>query len=125
MSEAEQTYQRAIRVYPGSPYCYNSLGTFYLRQHQFGAAAQMFQKVIALAPEGYAPYVNLGATYNNLGQYDKSIEPLKKSILIRPSYAAYGDLVVAYNGLKRFADEAIAYEKAIELDPAEFITWGN
>jgi eukaryotic-like serine/threonine-protein kinase len=125
MSEAEQTYKRAIGVYPGSPYCHNSLGTFYLRQHQFGEAAQMFQRVIALAPEGYAPYVNLGATYNNLGQYDKSIEPLKKSILIRPSYAAYVNLGVAYNGLKRFAEGATAYEKAIELDPEQFITWGN
>ena len=125
MSEAEQTYQRAIRVYPGSPYCFNSLGTFYLRQNQFDKAAQMFQRVIALAPEGYAPYVNLGATYNNMGQYERSIEPLKKSILIRPSYAAYVNLGVAYEGLKRFADGAIAYEKAIELNPQQFITWGN
>jgi tetratricopeptide (TPR) repeat protein len=35
------------------------------------------------------------------------------------------NLGVAYNGLKRFADGASAYEKAIELNPQQFITWGN
>jgi len=78
-----------------------------------------------MAPEGYGAYVNLGATYNDMGQYEKAIEPLKKSISIRPSYAGYVNLGVAYAGLNRFADEAAAYEEAIKLDPREFITWGN
>lgn len=125
IEEAEQAYQRAIEAHPNSPYAYNSLGTFYLRREQYGKAVQMFQKVIALAPESYGAYVNLGATYNNMGEYGNSIEPLKKSISIRPSYAGYVNLGVAYAGLKRFTDEAAAYEEAIRLDPHEFIIWGN
>ena len=85
----------------------------------------MFQKVIALAPEGHAAYVNLGATYVNMDRNADAIEPLKKSIAIRPTVAAYVNLGVAYFGLHRFADEAAAYEEAIKLDPKEYVTWGN
>ncbi len=85
----------------------------------------MFQKVIALAPEGYGAYVNLGATYTNMGRYAEAIEPLKKSIAIRPSYAAYVNLGTTYFGLNEFADAAKAYEEAIKLNPAQHVTWGN
>ena len=104
ISEAEHTYEQAIQLHPQQPgYCYNSLGTFLppptsVREDK---AATMFERVIELAPEGYGAYVNLGATYNDLGQYDKSLVPLQKSVLIRPSYAGYVNLGVAYDGLKR------------------------
>jgi len=36
-----------------------------------------------------------------MGQYEKAIDPLKKSIAIRPSYPGYVNLGVAYAGLEQ------------------------
>ena len=125
INEAEKTYQRAISARPNSSVAYNSLGTFYFRRNQYDNALLMFQKVIQLAPEGYGAYVNLGATYNNMGRYQDAVDPLKKSIAIRPSYAAYINLGTAYFGLDKFADAATAYEEAIKLNPQQYVSWGN
>jgi serine/threonine-protein kinase len=125
IDEAEQTYQRAINSHPNSWVPYNSLGTFYLRRNEYEKAQLMFQKVIALAPEGYGAYVNLGATYANMGRYTEAIEPLKKSIAIRPSYSAYINLGTSYFGLNQFKEAAAAYEEAIQLNPKQYVTWGN
>jgi tetratricopeptide (TPR) repeat protein/tRNA A-37 threonylcarbamoyl transferase component Bud32 len=125
INEAEKTYERAVSVRPNSTFAHNSLGTFYLRRNEDDKALLMFQKVISLAPEGYGAYVNLGATYTSMGRYADAIEPLKKSIAIRPSYAGYDTLGTAYIGLDRSADAARAYEEAIKLNPQQHVTWGN
>jgi len=121
ISEAEKTYERAIDSHPSSSHAHNSLGTFYLRRNQYEKASAMFRKVIELAPEGYGAYVNLGATYNDMGRYEEAIEPLKRSIVIRPSYAAYTNLSTAYFGLNRFGEDATANEEAIRLNPEQHI----
>jgi eukaryotic-like serine/threonine-protein kinase len=125
INEAEKTYQAAISTQPGSPVGYNSLGTFYLHRKEYEKALAMFQKVIELAPEGYGAYVNMGATLSNMGRYTESIEPLKKSIVLRPSYAAYVNLGTTYFGLNQFADAATAFEQAVKLSPSQYVTWGN
>jgi serine/threonine-protein kinase len=125
LNEAEKAYQGAITARPNSSVAYNSLGTFYVRRNENEKALLMFQKVIALAPEGYGGYVNLGATYTNMGRYMDAIEPLKKSITIRPFYGAYVNLGTAYFGLNQFSEAATAYEQAIKLNPAQHVTWGN
>jgi serine/threonine-protein kinase len=85
----------------------------------------MFGKVIQIAPEWYGTYVNVGSIYGDMGQYGKAIDPLKKSIAIRPSYAGYVNLGTSYFGLNQFADAATAYEEATKLDPEQYVTWGN
>jgi tetratricopeptide (TPR) repeat protein len=85
----------------------------------------MFGKVIQIAPEWYGTYVNVGAIYNEMGQYEKAIDPLRKSISIRASYAGYVNLGTTYFGLNQFADAANAYQEAIKLDPQQYVTWGN
>jgi tetratricopeptide (TPR) repeat protein len=67
----------------------------------------------------------LGGTYNDVGRYLEAIEPLKKSIAIRPSYGGFANLGTSYFGVHKFADAAAAYEKATKLDPGQYITWGN
>ena len=125
INDAEKTYQRLVAIRPSSRLAYNSLGTFYLRRNEYDKAAAAFQRVIELAPEGYGAYVNLGATYSDMGRYSDAIDPLKKSISIRPSYAAYDNLGTAYIGLEEFADAASAYEEAVKLNPQQHVTWGN
>jgi eukaryotic-like serine/threonine-protein kinase len=125
VSNAESTYQRALDTHPQSWVSYNAVGTFYYRRGEYDKASQMFRKVTELAPEGFAGYVNLGAVYNNTGRYSDSIEPLNKSITLRPTYAAYSNLGTAYFGLHNYSEAAKAYEQATRLSPEQYVSWGN
>jgi tetratricopeptide (TPR) repeat protein len=69
--------------------------------------------------------VNVGSIYDDIGQFEKAIDPLQKSIAIRPSYPGYVNLGAAYFGLGKFDDAAKAYGEAIKLDPQQQVTWGN
>jgi len=85
----------------------------------------MYARVIQIAPEWYGTYVNVGSIYDEIGQFEKAIDPLQKSIAIRPSYPGYVNLGASYFGLRRFDDAAKAYQEAIKLDPQQQVTWGN
>ena len=124
IDQAEKAYQRVVDSHPQSYSAYNAM-VFCYRQGEYPKAIQIFKEVIELAPEGYAGYLNLGGTYNDVGRYLEAIEPLKKSIAIRPSYGGYANLGTSYFGVHKFADAAAAYEKATKLDPEQYVTWGN
>jgi tetratricopeptide (TPR) repeat protein/TolB-like protein len=125
VNDAEADYQRVIDAHPQSYFAYNAMGGFYYRRSEYEKAIQMFQKVTQLAPENYAGYVNLGGTYNDVGRLLEAIEPLKKSISLRPSYAGYTDLGTSYLGLHKLKEAADAYHEAVKLDPKQYVTWGN
>ena len=125
IDEAQTAYQHALDSHPQSYFASNSLGGFYYRRTEYQKAAQMFQKVTELAPEGYVGYLNLGGTYNDMGRYAEAIEPLKKSIALRPSYGGYANLGNSYFAAHKFTDAAAAYEQATKLEPQQYVTWGN
>jgi serine/threonine protein kinase/tetratricopeptide (TPR) repeat protein len=125
VDEAQAVYQHTVDSHPQSYFAYNALGGFYYRRSEYQKAAQMFQKVTDLAPEGYVGYVNLGGTFNDMGRYAEAIEPLKKSIALRPSYGGYANLGNSYFAGHKFADAAASYEQATKLEPQQYVTWGN
>jgi len=125
VDEAEKAYQRSIEAHPQSYVSYNALGAFYFRRSENEKALQMFQKVTELAPENYIGYLNLGGIDNELGRYSEAIEPLRKSILLRPSYGAYLGLGYSYFSVHDFAAAASSYVEATKLDPQQYFSWGN
>jgi eukaryotic-like serine/threonine-protein kinase len=125
VDEAEAAYQRVIDAHTQSYFAHNAMGGFYYRRSEYEKAIGMFQKVTELAPENYAGYVNLGGTYNDLGRFLEALEPLKKSIALRPSYAGYTDLGTSYLGLSKLTEAAEAYKQAVKIDPKQYVTWGN
>lgn len=124
-NEAEKAHLRSIDVHPQSYFSYNAAGAFYFRRSENQKALQMFQKVTELAPENYIGYLNVGAMYNELGRYSEAVEPLHKSILLRPSYGAYANLGTSYFAVHKFADAAAAYVEATKLEPQQYVPWGN
>jgi tetratricopeptide (TPR) repeat protein len=71
-------------------------------------------------------WVNRGAAYGGLRQYDKAIADYSKAIELDPKFAAaWYNRGAAYVGLRQY-DKAIAdYSKAIELDPNGAVYWNN
>ena len=125
IDEAEKAYQRAIEAHPRSYVSYGALGAFYYRRSENEKAVKLFQKLTELAPENYIGYLNLGAVYDELGRHSDAIEPLRKSILLRPTYGAYTNLGDAYFALHNFAEATLSYKEATKLDPQQYVPWGN
>jgi tetratricopeptide (TPR) repeat protein len=123
--DAEKTFRKAIALRPNYWASYNWLGIFYMSAARNDAAAQMFSQVIALAPDSFAGYSNLGATYIQSGNYAKAMPALEHSIAIRPTAAAISNLAFAHFNLKEYAESALLFERASQLDPQNFEIWGN
>jgi tetratricopeptide (TPR) repeat protein len=123
--DAEKTFRKAIALRPNYWASYNWLGIFYMGAARYDDAVQMFSQVIALVPDSFAGYSNLGATYIQSGNYAKAMPALEHSIAIRPTAAAVSNLAFAHFNLKEYAESALLFERASQLDPENFEIWGN
>ncbi len=123
--DAENTFKRAISLRPNYWGGYNRLGVFYYTHGRYDDALKMFSRVVALAPDNFRGYSNLGGIYQTLDQYDKAIPVLERAVAIRPQSDSYSNLGTAYFYQHRYSDAARTYAQAIQIDPAQYITWGN
>jgi tetratricopeptide (TPR) repeat protein/predicted Ser/Thr protein kinase len=123
--DAEKAYQQAISLRPEYWVGYNRLGTFYLRRGKYEHAAQMFSQVVSLAPDSFMGYNNLGDVRMYQGRNAEAIPLLQHSLEIRKTADATSNLGTAYFQLHRYAEAADAYEQATQLDPKNYVVWGN
>ena len=82
-------------------------------------------EVIALAPDSFRGYSNLGGTRILQGRYTEAIAALQKSIEIRQTGSALSNLGTAYFNLHRFDEAARSFKQAIEFDKDNYTLWGN
>jgi serine/threonine-protein kinase len=80
---------------------------------------------VALAPDSFLGYSNLGATYVEQARYADAIKVLEQSIAIRPSDYGYTNLGNAYFFLRRYEEADRAYEQAIKLTEKDSLLWWN
>jgi serine/threonine protein kinase/tetratricopeptide (TPR) repeat protein len=79
---------------------------YFLVTGELQKAAQTFQQITAVYPRDEAAVNNLGSVYEQLGQYEKSIELEKQALVMNPDAVnAYENLANGYMALQRF-DEA-------------------
>ena len=123
--DAEQAFKQAIAVRPGYWATYNWLGRFYEQHARYEDAAAMFSHVVSLAPDSFTGYYNLGGVRIMQGQYAEAVPLLQKSLSIRPTADARSNLATAYFQMHRYADSAAQFEQAVQLDPKNYIFWGN
>jgi tetratricopeptide (TPR) repeat protein len=96
-----------------------------MAQGQYQDAAEMFKQVIALAPDNFAGYSNLGNAYLLQTRYSEAVPMLERSITIRKTAETLSNLGTAYFQLRRFPDAAKIYEEAVQLDERNYEVWGN
>jgi tetratricopeptide (TPR) repeat protein len=77
--EAADAYEQVIKSEGANPAALSNLGTarYWLKQYQ--PAADAFEKSAAINPSGFTMY-NLACVYSLLGQNDKAIEWLTKTV---------------------------------------------
>ena len=81
-------------------------------------AVTEFERVTRLAPTRGAGFINLGATYNRLGEFGKAADALRKGIQKeKASSQGHYNLGIAQRGLNQLSMAVTAYKQAIRLEP--------
>jgi tetratricopeptide (TPR) repeat protein/TolB-like protein len=122
---AEAAFKKAVDLDPNYWAVYNWSGFFYYGRANYAEAEKMFRKASELAPGNSKVLENLGAMYLLEGRYQDAINVLQRSIALRATPIAYGNLGAAYFYLHKFPESVAALQKATELDSQNYIAWGD
>jgi protein O-mannosyl-transferase len=77
-----------------------ALGNLYYSSGRYEAAANTYQKVLAVDPDNSAAYNNICSAYNALGEYSKALPFCKKAVALEPEWQlAKNNLQVAIDNL--------------------------
>jgi tetratricopeptide (TPR) repeat protein/predicted Ser/Thr protein kinase len=125
LDAAEKTFKQAIAARPNYWAPYNWLGIFYQRHARYDDAIAMYSHVVSLAPDSFTGYYNLGGLRILQGKYAEAIPLLQRSLEIRKTADATSNLGTAYFQLHRYADAAATFEQSTQLDPQNYVFWGN
>lgn len=136
LAESHTDYNRAIMVLEGLPIsdveALNGLGIAYSDAKRFADARRTLLQVIALDPTNGLAFQNLAATALREAQAAKNPDEraartqeaedfTRKAIAADPTLAgAYTTLGVIMSTTGRKADAVVAWQKAVELDAADF-----
>ncbi|RWW36943.1 hypothetical protein BHE74_00057995, partial [Ensete ventricosum] len=86
---------------------------------RFDEAIRHFSEAIDLAPTNHVLYSNRSAAYASLQRYEAALADARKTVELKPDWAkGYGRLGAAHLGLGDAGQAVSAYEKGLELDPA-------
>jgi len=115
--EAVAQYRRAIQLTPDNAALYLNLGGVYsdMGEKHYAEAEQMIRKSLSLEPS-YAAYANLGYLYNQELKFSDAAATTEKALeLNEKDYLVWGNLAIAYEGLKDQAKASRARDREIAV----------
>jgi serine/threonine protein kinase/tetratricopeptide (TPR) repeat protein len=115
--EAVTQFRHAIELTPDNAPVYLNLGAVYsdMGEKHYIEAEQMLLKSLALEPS-YPAYTNLGYVYNQQQKYAEAADAEEKALQLNDKdYLVWGNLAIAYEGLKDKEKEGKAWEHEITL----------
>jgi tetratricopeptide (TPR) repeat protein len=84
-------------------------------KYELGKA--FLQKAVAANPRFDAAYLNLGSTYNALGDYPSAVNTLNQAVSLHADWViALNQLGIGYRGMNNLSDAAIAFNRVLTLD---------
>jgi len=105
--DAAKLYQQVLEAEPQNVDALNLLGLIYQAAGEFESAITLIGQACALAPDYYAPAVNLGNVYQEAGRLDEAMDTFRMAITINPESAA------AYNNLASCLNDKDLHEDAL------------
>lgn len=103
---AAQLYQRAFRLGSRDSLLLNNLAGIYFKKGQFRECIQLCQENVALYPDYARAYMNMGAAYLKMAQYDSAASVLKKAAALEPDNGATNYYLSIANQYVAIADSA-------------------
>jgi len=116
--QARQYFQQALGLVSDNPDVHYGMATVCFLLNDLPSSAYHFKEVTRLDPQRAGAYINLGAVYNRLEQYDDAIPFLRRGIQLDMNRAeGYYNLGLVYRR-KGQLDMAIqAYREAVRVNP--------
>jgi tetratricopeptide (TPR) repeat protein len=117
IEQARQLYLQALGLRSDVPDVHYGLATACFLLNDLDSAAYHFKEVTRLDPLRPGAYINLGAVYNRLQEYEDAVQTLRRGIQIDPHRAeGYYNLGLVYRNLGQPALAIQAYLEATRLD---------
>lgn len=123
--EVETLYKDAVQRRPDCYLALHNLGEFYRRHGRLKEAQHYFRQVVAQAPESASAWTNLGAVAHQLQLWGEAEGSYRKALDLQASSVIYANLGQLYLENGCFRDAALTLERAVELDEADYVAWGN
>jgi Tfp pilus assembly protein PilF len=117
--KAVDNFNKVISISPDNADAYNNIGLCYVRKSEFNKALEYFNKAknFPLSTARFDAMLNIGLTYDKMGDHEKSASSLREALLINPgSVLAMGNLANQYNILGKTDDAINLYKKALDYD---------
>jgi serine/threonine-protein kinase len=115
--EAAAVYRHAIELTPDNAALYLNLGAVYssMGDKHYPEAEQMLRKSIELEPT-YGAYANLGYLYNQEQKFAEAAAATEKALQMNDkNYVVWGNLAIAYEGLRDKEKTSKAWDREIDL----------
>lgn len=125
--EAQRMYEDALALHPLDWRGHQSLAAYYFNARRYDKAEQEFRRVVELAPDNARGHSNLGVTLQELNRLEEAEAEFRTSLRLDPdsraAYATYASLGRLFYRQRRWADAAIAAEKAVKLNAKDYRVW--
>ncbi|MCG6154714.1 tetratricopeptide repeat protein [Rubinisphaera margarita] len=123
-AEAANCLQQALEIDGADPSLWELLGMVSLQNQRLHDAVDAFQHAITINPHRALSYINIGAIYNRLREYDLAIEFLQKGIQRdRRSIEGFYNLGLAYRRLGEYDLAVSALKEVLRQNPVEWEAW--
>ena len=119
--KAEESFRKALKLYPDQPQVLNYLGYSYVDQNKnLDEALDMIRKAVELRPDDGYIVDSLGWAYYRLGRFEDAVNELERAIKLRPEDATINDhLGDAYWQVGRKLEARFQWQHAIDGKPED------
>jgi Flp pilus assembly protein TadD len=121
-ADANDEFREAIRLDPNDPENYILYGKLLIDGHDPEDGIQVFFEASHKFAQNYRVWLGLGTAYKENHQHQEALSALRKAVAIdsrRPqAYSVEGFILTA---LGRHEDARAAYQKAMDLDPNDYL----
>jgi len=124
-TDAIASVQKAIDLAPDDWRWQVALGNYFYSGGKLEDAAEQYRKAVDLTPDNSNALLDLGLAFLQLGRYDDALSNLQKSAQIQPSFFAYSSLSEVLTAKGKFSDAVEMSRKARDLNPTNYVAWGN
>lgn len=123
--QALPLFQRALDLRPGSVAIHGWLGYEQFRAGDLPGAIASYEEALRLDPDDAGMWSSLGGLHLLVGHHEDAMHAFDQSIRISPTGAALSN----YGSLKmqsgEYGEAATLFRRALELEPDDFLVWGN
>lgn len=125
---ARALLERGLSFHPDQALLLNGMGQLLYEQNALAEAEAVFRRVIAAVPHAVSGYANLSAVLVRSNRLEEAQTVLQQGLGLRPSSQLYTNLGNVLFGRARYAEAAVAFERALSAEkgrPNDYRMWAN